>query len=69
MESPAYHVHSSYVWLGGLKGGLITAVAVLLSSTSALAPLMALLTDPADGLGMSLFLAGAVQVICVDEHI
>lgn len=60
MESPAYHVHSSYVWLGGLKGGLITAVAVLLSSTSALAPLMALLTDPADGLGMSLFLASAV---------
>ena len=62
MEAPAYHVHSSYVWLGGLKGGLITAAAVLLSATSALAPLMALLTDPADGLGMSLFLAGAVLV-------
>lgn len=60
MEAPAYHVHSSYVWLGGLKGGLITVFAIVASSLSAVAPLMELLTDPIEGLGMNPAVAFAV---------
>ncbi|MDO4502691.1 MAG: PH domain-containing protein [Coriobacteriia bacterium] len=60
MEPGSYRVHHSYVWLGGIKTGLVAALALAATGAGALTPLLTALLDGDLGTGVFLSLLMAV---------